>query len=172
MKKNEIVILAVKLLGIYFTIQGLASISMTFGQNGFRGIGNWSLYIGVIVYFISGLILLLKADAISKHILPPDDSVVTQLNISENFQTAALRIVGIYISIFAIPGFLHLAGQMIQYDLYGAEIPDYLKEKPNYIIPLTSQAIYFLLGAFLALGPGSIIRLLGRFDKTIGKMNT
>jgi hypothetical protein len=172
MKKNEIVILAVKLLGLYFTIQGLASVSMTLGQNGFRGLDNWSLYVGVLVYFISGLILFLKAEAISKHILPSDDSVVTELNISENFQSAALRIVGIYVLVFAIPGLLHLAGNMIQYNLYGAEMPNYLKEKPNYIIPLTSQAIYFLIGVFLALGPGSIIRFLGRFDKTIEKMNT
>ena len=172
MKKNEIVILAVKLLGLYFTINGLSSVSMAFGQNGFQGLANWGFYIGILVYFLSGILLFLKAEVVSKHILPSDGSVVTELNVSDNFQTAALRIVGIYVTVFAIPGMLTLAGNMIQYNQYGADMPGYLVEKPNNIIPFTSQAIYFLLGVFLALGPGSIIRFLGRFDKTIEKMNT
>ena len=170
--KNEIVILAVKLLGIFITIQGLSSFSMTFGQNGFHGIDNWSLYLGVSIYLISGLILIFKAEVVSIHILPPDDTSVTELKISENFQTAALRVVGIYVSVFAVPGLLHLIGKMIQFEFYGSGIPDYIKEKPNYILPLLSQIIYFLIGVLLALGPKSIIRLLSRFDKTIEKMDT
>ena len=172
MKKNEIVILAVKLLGIFITVQGLSSFTSTFGQNGFHGIDSWSLYLGFLIYLLSGLILLFKAEVLSVHILPLDDSTVTKLNISENFQTAALRIVGIYISIFAIPALLHLTGKMIQYEFFVSEIPEYLKEKPYYIVPLISQTIYFLIGLFLAMGPSVIIKVLSRFDKTIEKMST
>jgi hypothetical protein len=172
MKKNEIVILAVKLLGIFITIQGLSSFTATFGQNGFHGIDNWSLYLGFLIYLLSGLILLFKAETLSAHILPLDESTVTELNISENFQTAALRIVGIYISIFAIPALIHLTGKMIQYEFFGSEIPEYLKEKPYYIVPLISQTVYFLMGLFLAMGPSAIIKVLSRFDKTIEKMST
>ena len=172
MKKNEIVILALKLLGIYITVQGLSAFASTFGQNGFRGIGSWSMYLGFFIYLLSGIILLLKAKSLSSHILPIDDETIDELKISEGFQKAALRIVGIYISIFAIPALLHIAGQMIQYRLMGYQIPDYLQQKPLLIIPLISQFVYFLIGLFLALGPGSIIKVLSRFDKTIEKMNT
>ena len=172
MKKIEIVILALKLLGIYITVQGLSAFTSTFGQNGFRGIGNWSLYLGFFIYLLSGIFLLIKAKPLSGYILPIDKENVDELRISEGFQNAALRIVGIYISIFAIPALLHILGQMIQYNFLGSEIPEYLQQKPMLIVPLISQLIYFLIGLFLALGPGSIIKALGRFDKTIEKMNT
>lgn len=172
MKKNEIVILALKLLGIYITIQGLSAFASTFGQNGFRGIANWSLYLGFLIYLLSGVILISKAKPLSSHILPIDEGVVDELKISEGFQKSALRIVGIYISIFAIPALLHITGQMIQYEFLGSQIPEYLQQKPLLIVPLVSQLVYFFIGLFLSLGPGSIIKALSRFDKTIEKMNT
>ena len=172
MKKNEIVILAVKLLGLYFTIQGFASVLMSFGQSGFDGFENWNLHIGILIYFISGLILFAKAPSISNYILPHDENFVTKLEISDNFQAAALRIIGIYIAVVATPALVHLAGKIILIEIGGSEIPDYLKDKPNFVVPLISQIIYFLMGVCLALGPGSVIRILGRFDKHIEKMNT
>ena len=172
MTKKEIIILALKLLGLYFIIQGLTSVSVTFGQNGYTGFDNWSLYIGVLLYFISGLILYFGSDLISEHILSSDEIVITELNISENLQAVIYRIVGVCITVFAIPGLVHLVGQIIQVKIYGSELPHYIRESPSYIIPLISQFVYFLLGVFLALGPGSVIKLLGRFDKTIEKMNT
>ena len=171
-KKNEIVILALKLLGIFITVQGLSAFASTFGQNGFHGIGNWSLYLGFFIYLLAGLILLFKAVAISKFILPIDNGAITELKISENFQAAALRIVGIYISIFAIPALLHLLGRIIEYKYFRTEIPEYMKENPNFIFPLISQAIYFLIGLYLAIGPRSLLKVFGRFDKTIDKMST
>ena len=172
MKKNEIVILALKLLGIFLTVSGLSAFASTFGQNGFRGVGNWSLYLGFFVYLLSGLIVLLKARSLSKYMLPFDDSVVTELKISENFQAAALRIAGVYISASAIPSVLHLTGRIIEYKYFKNEIPDYLKQNPNFIIPLLSETIYFLIGLFLAMGPRSLLKVLSRFDETIEKMST
>ena len=171
MKKNEIVILALKLLGIYLTIQGLSAFTSTFGQNGFRGFDNWSLYFGFFIYLLSGLILFSKAKPLSSYILPIDEGSVDELKISEGFQKAALRIVGIYISIFAIPALLHLTGKMIQYELFGSQLPEYLQQKPLLIVPLISELANFLIGLFLAFGPGSIIKMLSRFDKTVEKMN-
>ena len=172
MKKNEIVILALKLLGIFITIQGLSAFASTFGQNGFRGIGNWSMYFGFFIYLLSGILLFFKARPLASHILPIDENTIDELKISEGFQKAALRIVGIYTSIFAIPALLHIIGQMIQYNFLGSEIPEYLQQKPLLIVPLISQLVYFFIGLFLALGPGSIMKALSRFDKTIEKMNT
>jgi hypothetical protein len=78
MKKNEIVILALKLLGIYITVQGLSAFASTFGQNGFRGIGNWSMYLGFFIYLLSGIILLLKAKSLSSNILSIDDETIDE----------------------------------------------------------------------------------------------
>ena len=167
MKKNEIVILTVKLLGLYFTVQGFASVLVTFGRSGFDGFESWNIHIALLIYFLSGLVLFTKASAISKYILPPDDSVVSKLEISENSQAAALRIIGICIAVVATPGLVHLVGKIIQIELASSEIPEYMKDKTSFLIPLISQVVYFLLGVFLALGPGSVVRLLGRFDKTI-----
>jgi hypothetical protein len=172
MKKNEIVILAVKMLGLYFAIQGFASIMVSFGRSGIEGFEIWYFHLGIFIYFLAGLILFTKASAISKYILPHDDSIVSRIEISENFQTAALRIVGICIAVIATPGLVNLAGKVIQIELNDSELPDYMKDNSSFFIPLLSQVVYFLLGILLALGPGSVVRLLGRFDKTIEKMNT
>lgn len=172
MKKIEIVILALKLLGIFLTVMGLSAFASTFGQNGFRGIGNWSLYLGFFIYLLSGLILLLKAESLSKYILPIDDSAIVELKISENFQAAALRVAGIYISASAIPSVLHITGRIIEYKYFKNQIPEYLKSNPNFFIPLISETIYFLIGLFLAIGPRSLLKLLSRFDKTVEKIST
>ena len=83
MKKNEIVILSLKLLGIYITAQGLSSFAATFGRNGFHGIDNWSLYFGFVIYLLSGLILIFKAGTISGFILPRNNNIIEKFGTVE-----------------------------------------------------------------------------------------
>ena len=172
MKKYEIVILSLKLLGIYITVLGLSSIGASLRMNEFRGIADWSMYFGFIIYLCSGLILIFKAEKLSEYMLPHDDSIIEKFEISESFQKAALRVIGLYVAIFAFPPLFHIAAKIVQYKFWGSELPEYLKDGPLYIVPFLSELVRFLLGLFLALGPGSIIKILGRFDKTIEKMNT
>ena len=172
MKKHDLVILSLKLLGIYITIQGISSISMSFGVNGFSGLDSWSLHFGVFVFLASGLCLIFKADTLSKYILPDDGSTIENLELSEGFQKAALRIMGVYVAVFSIPSLSHIIGQMVESGFIGTEIPDHVRETPSYIVPFVSQLIRFLIGLFLALGPSSVIKALGRFDKTIEKLGT
>ena len=170
MKKNEIVVLAIKLLGIYMFIQGLATLGSSFGMGDFSKSSTLSLYFGVLIILFSGIILFLKAVAISKYILPDDENSISSIEISENFQAAVLRIIGIYVLVFSLPALVHLVGQMVQAHYAGPEIPDYLKVKQTNYIPLISQLVRCLLGVFLTLGAGPVIKVLGRFDKTIEKM--
>ena len=129
-------------------------------------------YFGTFIFLIFGLILIFKAENISKLLFHFTDEPVGKFDVSENFQKGALRVIGIYVAIFALPAFVHLIGQMIQYRFASSTVPDYLKENPNYLVPFISQAIRFLLGLFLALWPAEIIKTLRRFDKTTEKMNT
>jgi hypothetical protein len=172
MRKNEIVILALKLLGIYIFVQGIASFGTSMGINGISGFDNWSLYFGTLIFLISGLILIFKAENISKYMFHLGDDTVAKFDMSESFQKGALRIIGIYVAIFALPALIHIIGQIIQYELLSSKIPDHLKEKPNYVVPLISQIVRFLLGVFLALGPTAVIKALSRFDKTIERIGT
>ena len=172
MRINEIVTIALKILGIYIFVLGLSSITSSAGINGLSGLSNWSLYLGTIIYLISGLILIFKGENISKLLFRSNESIVERFEISENFQKGALRVIGIYVAIFALPALIHIAGQIIEYDILSSDIPEHLQKKPNYIVPLVSQSVRFLLGVFLALGPNSIIKALSRFDKTIEKMST
>lgn len=172
MNKNEVVTIALKILGIYILVLGLASIPTSTRINGLNGFDNWSLYFGTFIYLASGIVLIFKAESISKLIFRPREGAVEKFNVSENFQKGALRVIGIYVAIFALPALIHVAGQIIQYELLSSDIPEHLQEKPNYIVPLISQLVRFLLGLFLALGPSSVIEALSRFDKTIEKMRT
>jgi hypothetical protein len=52
------------------------------------------------------------------------------------------------------------------------DIPEYMRENPNFTVSLVSQSVRFLLGVFLALGPDQLIRGLSRFDQSIKKMDT
>lgn len=171
MKKNEIVILCLKLLGIYITVQALSALGGLSWMNGWDWMNNFSLSVGYVIYLLAGLILVFMGRDISRCILPPDDDTVGEFEISETFQKAALRIMGVYVAILAIPSLVNVIGQAVQYDSFGSEVPDYLRGRQNiFISPLVSSLVRFLLGVFLMLGPSSVVKLLSKFDKTIAKI--
>ena len=172
MNKNEIVTIALKVLGIYIFVLGLSSIASSIGMNSLSGFSNWTLYIGIFIYIISGLILIFKGENISKLLFRFDDKKIEKFDISEDFQKNALRVIGIYVAIFALPALIHIVGQIIEYKILSSDIPKHLQQKPNHIVLLVSQSIRFLLGVYLALGPNSILKILSRFDKSIEKMRT
>ena len=172
MNKNEIVTIALKILGIYIFVLGLSSIVSSIGMNSLSGFSNWSLYFGIFIYIISGLILIFKGENISKLLFRFDNNLIEKVDIPESFQKGALRVIGIYVAIFALPALIHIAGQIIEYTILSSDIPKHLQQKPNYIVLLVSQSVRFLLGVYLALGPNSIIKVLSRFDKSIEKMST
>ena len=126
MKKNEIVTIVLKILGIHIFVLGLSSIATSTGINGLSGFGNWSLYLGTIINFISGLILIFKGENISILLFRSDENVVEKFEISENFQKGALRVIGIYVAIFSLPALIHIAGQIIEYDILSSDIPEHL----------------------------------------------
>lgn len=170
MKKNEIVILALKILGIYMFVQGLSTLGSSMGLGNFSNYAALSLYLGILIILSSGLIIFFKAVAISKYILPVDEEAVASFEISEDFQKAALRIFGIYVIVFSLPAVVHIIGEILQAYFAGSEIPEYLRKKQNKFLPLISQLLRLLIGVFLTLGAEPVIKLLGRFDKTIEKI--
>jgi len=172
MNNNEIILIALKILGLYILVQGLASLASSTGINGLSGFDNWSLYLGTFIYLIAGLILIFKTESISKLIFSPSENVVQKFDVSVDFQKGALRVIGIYVAIFALPSIIHIIGQMVQFELMHEDIPEYMRENPNFTVSLVSQSVRFLLGVFLALGPDQLIRGLSRFDRSIKKMDT
>jgi uncharacterized membrane protein len=172
MNNNEIILIALKILGLYILVQGLASLASSTGINGLSGFDNWSLYLGTFIYLIAGLILIFKTESISKLIFSPSENVVQKFDVSVDFQKGALRVIGIYVAIFALPSIIHIIGQMVQFELMHEDIPEYMRENPNFTVSLVSQSVRFLLGVFLALGPDQLIRGLSRFDQSIKKMDT
>ncbi len=172
MKKNEIAILGSKLLGIYFIVSGLSGFPATIGMGDPEGIYDFSFILGLLIVITIGAILFLKADNISKFLLGSESSSIEKIEISERFQGAALRLIGIYILVNSIPSLVHLFGQIIQIHYFTSEIPKYLQDRPFPIVSLVSQFIRFLLSLYLTLGASSVIKILGRFDKTIEKMGT
>jgi hypothetical protein len=172
MNQKEIASVALKILGIYVLILGLSSISAPLGFPGIDGLNFLSFLVSTLTYILSGLILIFKAESISNILLRSDDQLLEKIDVSENFQKASLRVLGVYVAVFAIPSLVHLAMETIHYQILSSSVPEHLQQKPNYIIPLVSQALRFLIGVYLALGADSVIKVLGRFDKTIEKMNT
>jgi len=76
MNNNEIILIALKILGLYILVQGLASLASSTGINSLSGFDNWSLYLGTFIYLIAGLILIFKTESISKLIFSPSENVV------------------------------------------------------------------------------------------------
>jgi len=84
MNKKEIVVVALKLLGIYIVVQGLSSIATFAPTTGFRAFANWSLYFGTFIFLALGLVIIFKANRISPLILKPDDDIVEKFGSSPN----------------------------------------------------------------------------------------
>ncbi len=172
MKNNEIAILGSKLLGIYFIITGLSGFPTTLGMSGQDGIGNLNFILSLLILITTGLVLFIKAEKISHFLLGSESGSIEKIEISEGFQEAALRLIGIYILITTIPSLVHLFGQIIQILYFTSDIPKYLQDRPLPIVHLISQSIRFLLGLYVTLGPSSVFKILQRFDKSIEKMGT
>ena len=83
MKKQEIVILALKLLGIYFFISGLASLGQSTFLKGIEDLSNFSIYSGSLVLLTSGLILFFGTKCIGQD--KPDESSVKFPHTFRNF---------------------------------------------------------------------------------------
>ena len=171
MTKNEIVTIALKILGIYVLILGLSSISAPLRFCAMEGVNNWSFFITTFIFIVSGLILIFKAESISKLITRSSDGLVDKIDFSENIQKAALRVIGIYVAVFTLPSIVFLFGEVIQYKIAMKSVPEYFQQRPNFVVPMISQMLRLIIGIYLALGADTVIRALGRFDKTFEKMN-
>ncbi len=169
MKKKDFVILCLRLLGIFITVQGftllpsIASMFMPFG-----GLNLFSPF----VYLLCGIALLIYAPKLSKYIIELNDSDNNDLQISSSETTAriAFIILGIYIFTYAVPQLIHLSVDVVLYYIKINEIPENVREVQNKWTILIGPIIKLVLSFILIIGPGKVVDFISIYDDTFKKM--
>ena len=174
MRKNEFVMLCLKIMGIYFLLMGLINLPHLIKNLAEPKFSSWDFFASPLLFLICGIILFYKAPSFTRFIINVDKENESEIEFSPTSNTIriALQVVGFYILATAIPHFFQILVNAVGYYYEISTIPDYLRQKQQYFIYLVSPAIKIAIGIWLVLGSKAIIRILGRYDSTISSMET
>jgi hypothetical protein len=172
MVKNKFVILCLRLLGIYFFIHGLASlpgiITISF-QTANRDV---FYIVGPIIYLISGSILFIFAQRISRFIVKFSEAEEEDFRITDYEKTAriAFLVLGIFIFAQALPHLIQLSIDVRLYYSRLDEIPKHLRGQQAKWTTIIGPAVKLIISIVLIVGPDRIIGLISKFDHSFKKI--
>jgi hypothetical protein len=174
MTKKDFVILCLRLLGIYFIVMGLASLSsitsMAIGPSDIPV----HLFVGPLFYVLSGMVLCVYAAKLCRFVVEfseaEDDNV--KITASEKTTRIALLILGIFIFAQALPSFIKSSIEVGLYYKSINEIPSHLREAQHRWTYLIWPVVNLIIAAVLIIGPDKIVGVLGRYDETFRRIKS
>jgi hypothetical protein len=168
MKKADFVILCLKLLGIYFFVIGISSLSSALAVILQSGDSKPYFSIGPIMYIVAGSILFVSAKRISIYILEFSETDDDNIQIMATEQTAriAFIILGIFIFSHALPQLVQLALDVGLYYVRFDEIPKHLREQQHRWTIIIAPVVKLLIAMVLIIGPDKIIGFIAKYDET------
>jgi hypothetical protein len=166
MKKNDVVILCLRLLGLYFFVLGLGALPGVISM--FLRLSQTESYffIGPMLYLISGVILFVFAPRISSFIIPFSGAREDGLPSGASEQTAriAFIVLGIFIFAQALPQLLQLAIDIGLYYVKMNEIPKHLRAQQKSWTILIGPGIKLAIATVLIIGPDKITGFIAKYD--------
>lgn len=174
MKKNEFVILCLRLLGIYFFVLGLGSLpnitSMFIESSDLPPY----LFLGPFIFIICGFVLYIFASKMSLFIIEFSEAEEDGLHItvSEKTTRIALLVLGIFIFAYAVPQFLQLSIDVGLYYLNIDEIPKHLRTVQHRWTYLIGPIVKLLIASILIIGPDKILEFLAKYDETFKRLKS
>ena len=168
MRKNNFVILCLRLLGIYFGVFGLSAlpnvISMFLAGSRFPT----NFFIGPVILTLCGAILCIFAPGISRYIIDFSEAEEDGFHITASEQTAriAFVILGIFIFTQALPQLIQISFDVVLYYKNNAEIPAHLRAGQYRWTYLIGPLIKLIIGVVLILGPDKIMNILSKYEDT------
>lgn len=178
MKENRLVILCLRLMGIYIGALGLNQLSgvLSMVLEGRGGITSYSFGLGGAILIIFGLVLVIYAPKLRHFVVrsDADGESTTHVSASERTAKIALSILGIFILAESLP---ELTQRSISVGLYYAsieEIPRSLRYGPyaHAWTNLIGPSIRLAISAVLIMGPDRIVGYIARYDQTVRRLKS
>ena len=173
MKKNNFVVLCLRLMGIYFGVLGLTSvptiISMFTSSDG-------PIYflLGPALYILSGVILIFYAPKLSRFMIDFSEAEENGLHITASEKTTriALLVLGIFVFANSLPQLLQLTVDVWLYYANIDEVPKELRATQQRWTYLIGPCVKLIIAAVLIIGPDKIIGFLARHDQTFKRFKS
>ena len=102
--------------------------------------------------------------------IDPKTSEEVEFTPSSNTSRIALQILGFYILATSIPVFVQILTNSVAYHSNLLSVPEYLRQKQEFLINLVGPGIKIIIGAWFIFGAKAIIGFVGKFDNTIQQM--
>jgi len=173
MKKNNIVILCLRLMGIYFGILGLSSLpNMT---SLFLESSSSPKYflISPLILIVSGVVLVILAPRLN-HFMIEFSEADNNLHISASEKTTriALLVLGVFIFAQSLPQFIQVSIDVGLYYSKSDEIPEHLRYVQQRWTYLIGPVVKLIISAVLIIGPDKIIGFIARYDQTFKRIES
>ncbi|MCP4110907.1 MAG: hypothetical protein GY749_36200 [Desulfobacteraceae bacterium] len=172
MKKNEFVILTLRLLSIYFVVTGFSSISNVIPIIIASPQPFFSFIIGPFTLIICGFVLYIFAPGFSLFIIEFSNAEDDDFHITESEKTTriALLILGFFIFAQALPQVIQASVEAGLYYKHINKIADSLREDQHKWTYLIGPFVNLIIGIVLIIGPDKLLTFLPRYDESFKKI--
>lgn len=175
MKKNSFVVICLRLLGIYFGVMGISAlpgiIPMFFGASSSTPS---YFFISPIILIVSGLVLVIYAHKIGRHIVAFSEAEEDGLHVPASGQSAriALFILGIFIFTQTLPQLVQICFDVGLYYKNIGDVPRTVRANAHRWTYLIGPMLKLVIAFVLILGPDKVIGFLSKYDETLKKMKS
>jgi hypothetical protein len=174
MRKDDFVIICLRLMGIYFGVFGLSSLPNMISM--FNKASDFSNYffISPIILIVCGTILCGFAPNISQYIINFSVAEEGDFHVAASEQTAriALLILGIFIFVQSLPQLIQISFDVGLYYKDLDEIPGHLKDTQHRWTYIIGPLIKLIISTILIIGPDKIIGILSKYDETFVRIKS
>ena len=169
MKKDEFVMLCLKIMGIYFLLMGLINLPHLLKSLLEPKEMMWDFFVSPLLFFICGAFLFFFAKQFSKLMvdIDPEREGRVELSTSSNTSRIALQVLGFYIVATGIPYFFQILVNSTAYYYDMSSIPEHLRQRQQFLINLIGPGIKTFIGLWFIFGTKAIINFVGKFDSTV-----
>ncbi len=171
MKKDEFVMLCLKVMGIFFLLLGITSIPHLIEELTEPRSSQWSFSVSPLLNILCGAILFFKANLISHYITEANNENEVNFTPTSHTVRIALMVLGVFILSQAIPHFFQIFANSLAYHLEMSSIPKHLRQIQQHFIYIVSPTIKIVIGVWLVFGNKGLVKLLGKFDNTFKELD-
>jgi hypothetical protein len=173
MRKSEVVILCLRLIGIFYFIAGLTFFPVLIEDLTTRRTSQWSFCIAPLFELLIGAVLYFKAQNFVNLLIDCSDEndIAKSINTSNKTARIALMVLGFYILANAIPHFFQILVNTIAYNLEISTIPEHLRQIQQHWRFIVEPTLKIIISLWLILGNKGFVKLLGKFDNTFNEMD-
>ena len=174
MKKNNFVILCLRLMGIYFGVSGLSSLPNMISIFYESSSSTNYFFISPVLFIVSGIVLIIYAPKLSHFMIEFSEAEENSFHITASEKTTriAFLVLGVFIFSQSLPQFIQLSIDVGLYYSNIDEVPKHLRYVQQRWTYLIGPVVKLIIAAVLILGPDKIIGFIARYDQTFKRIES